>query len=144
MALREVPVSSLSPQKYSQLQAATIVPRMYIYIEGYELDPKQDAIVYDIEIGIQKQQVVKVINVKRRYSALQAFDATVRPLFSDSRFLQRFPPKKVFGNKKEAFLKDRAEKLQRYLTNLVRVSGIVQAPAFLRCFDIDADWLSDV
>ena len=59
-------------------------------------------------------------------------------MYTGNRFLQPFPPKKFFGNKDEAFLKNRAEMLQKYLTNLVRVSGILTVPAFCRCFEINS------
>jgi hypothetical protein len=140
----EIPLASLSQKKLAQLQSSTVIPRMYLYIEKYDLEPGINAIVYEIELGIQKGQIVRVFKVQRRYSALAGFDEQIRPLYKDSRFLQPFPPKKAFGNKDPAFLSDRAEKLQRYLTNLVRVAGVVNTPAFIRTFDIDPDILNDV
>ena len=47
----EVPVASLSQKKLSQLQSSTVDPRMYLFIEKYDLDPAINAIVYDIEVG---------------------------------------------------------------------------------------------
>ena len=140
----EVPLTSLSSKKMAQLNTSTIIPRMYLYIEKYDFDPVVNAVVYDIEVGIQRHQSVFVHTVRRRYSALQQFDEQIRSLFKESRFLQPFPPKKIFGNKNSAFLKDRADGLQTYLTNLVKVAGVANTPAFMRCFDIDADMLTDV
>ena len=139
-----IPINTLAPKKLGQLQGSTIIPRMYLYIESFDLDPIVNAVVYQIEIGIQKGQNVHVHTVKKRYSALQQFDEMIRPLFKESRFLQPFPPKKMFGNKNKQFLDHRAEALQKYLTNLVKVAGIVNTPAFIRCFEIDPDLINDV
>jgi hypothetical protein len=139
----EVPIASLARRKLDQLQSSTIIPKMYLYIEKYDMDPSANCVVYDIEIGIQKGQTVHVTQVRRRYSVLELFDQQIRPLFHDSRFLQPFPPKKLFGNTNPEFLKDRSEKLQKYLTNLVRVAGVTSMPAFIRCFEIDTDFLRD-
>jgi hypothetical protein len=140
----EIPLASLSQKKLSQLQSSTVMPRMYLYIEKFDLDPVSGAVMYDIEVGIQKGQIVRVFKVQRRYSVLAGFDEQIRPLYKDSRFLQPFPPKKMFGNKDQAFLNGRAEKLQKYLTNLVRVAGVINTPAFIRCFEIDPELLNDV
>jgi hypothetical protein len=117
---------------------------MYLYIDKYEFDPTIKAVVYSIEIGIQKSQIVHVHKVQRRYSVLKQFDSQIRPLFKDSRFLQPFPEKKFFGNRDATFLAERSSQLQKYLTNLVRVSGVVNTPAFLRCFDVDPSSVSDM
>jgi hypothetical protein len=107
------------------------------------LDPTTKAVAYEIEVGIRKGQVVRVSRIQRRYSALAHFDAEIRPLFKKSRFLRPFPPKKTFGNTKPDFVSGRAEKLQIYLTNLLRVTGIVSTPAFLSAFDIDPELLNE-
>jgi hypothetical protein len=117
---------------------------MYLFIDKYEYDPTIKAVVYHIEIGIQKAQIVHAHKVQRRYSALQQFDSQIRPLYKDSRFLQPFPPKKFFGNREADFLVERCDKLQKYLTNLVRVAGVVNTPAFMRCFDVDPESISDM
>ncbi|OHT05660.1 PX domain containing protein [Tritrichomonas foetus] len=139
-----VPITSLAPKKLAQLQGSTVIPRMYLFIENFDLDPTINAVVYTIEIGIQKGQNVHVHTVRKRYSALQQFDEMIRPLFRESRFLQEFPPKKLFGNKNKDFLDQRADSLQKYLTNLVRVAGIINTPAFIRCFEIDPDLINEV
>ena len=139
----EVPVASLSQKKLSQLQSSTVDPRMYLFIEKYDLDPAINAIVYDIEVGVQKESIVHVKKVQKRYSQLREFDERIRPLFKDNRFLQPFPPKKIFGNKNKEFLDERAEQLQKYLTNLVKVAGIVSTPHFCRCFEVDPSLVND-
>lgn len=144
MSSDTIPLNQLDRKKLHQIQSSTVVPRMYLSIEKYNLDPEQNAIIYDIEIGIQKGQSVHVHNVQRRYSILQSFDEQIRPLFKESRFLQPFPPKKMFGNKDKQFLDQRSELLQNYLSNLVRVAGIVNTPAFIRCFEINPDLLNDI
>lgn len=138
-----IPISQLSENKAASLQSSTIIPRMYIHIENYDLDPTVNAVVYNIEIGIQKGNNVHTHMVRKRYSAIQQFDDTVRPLFKESRFLLPFPPKKMFGNKNREFLNQRAEALQKYLTNLVRVAGIITTPGFIRCFEIDPELIND-
>lgn len=137
-------MAQLSSAKVSQLQNSTIHPRMYLSIEGYVLDPQSGAIVYEIEVGIQKHQIVKVHKVKKRYSELIKFDESVRGSFKESRFLQPFPPKKVFGNKEEKFLKERAKALQNYISNLTRVNALTRSAAFVRTFEIDEDLLADI
>lgn len=134
----EVPVASLPQKKLSQLQNSTVDPRMYIYIEKFDLDPSVGAVVYDIEIGMQKENIVHVHKIQKRYSELYEFDSQIRPLYKNSRFLQPFPPKKRFGNKDKAFLDQRAEALQKYLSNLVKVAGLVSTIQFCRCFEIDS------
>ena len=139
----EVPVSSLSQKKLAQLQSSTCDPRMYLFIEKFDLDPAINAIVYDIEIGIQKESTVHIKKVQKRYSQLREFDDYIRPLYKGNRFLQPFPPKKIFGNKDKAFLDERAEQLQKYLTNLVKVTGVVSLPHFCRCFEVDQNLLNE-
>ena len=139
----EVPVASLSQKKLSQLQSSTVDPRMYLFIEKFDLDPAINAVVYDIEVGVQKESTVHIKKIQKRYSELRNFDEQIRPLFKDNRFLQPFPPKKLFGNKDKAFLDERAEQLQRYLTNLVKVAGVVTTPHFVRCFEINPSLIND-
>ena len=133
----EVPVASLSQKKLSQLQSSTVDPRMYLYIEKFDLDPAINAVVYDIEVGIQKDNNVHIHKIQKRYSTLLEFDQQIRPLYKTNRFLQQFPPKKLFGNKDKEFLDERADMLQKYLTNLVKVAGVNATPQFCRCFEID-------
>jgi hypothetical protein len=140
----DVPVASLARKKMEQLQSSTVIPRMYLFIEKYDMDEAAKAVFYDIEVGIQRGSNVHVTHVRRRYSTLEQFDEQIRPLYKESRFLMAFPPKKTFGNTDPEFLKDRADKLQKYLTNLVRVGGVTSMPAFMRCFEIDPDFLQDV
>ena len=139
----EFSISSLSQKKISQLRSSTIVPHMYIHIEKYDLDPSVNAVLYEIEVGIQKKDTVLIKKIFKRYSDLKQFDDQIRPLFNDNRFLKLFPPKKFFGNKSKEFLDQRAEQLQDYLTNLVRVAGMNNTPPFLRCFEIPTDSLDD-
>lgn len=133
----EIPVASLPPKKLQQLQHSTTDPRMYLFIDKFDLDPELNAVVYDIEVGIKKDAIVYVHTVQKRYSQLFEFDSLIRPLYKDNRYLQPFPPKKMFGNKSKEFLEQRAEALQRYLTNLVKVAGVVTTPHFCRIFEID-------
>ena len=139
----EVPLTSLSQKKLEQLQNMTADPRMYIFIEKFDLDPTINAVVYDIEVGIQKDTTVYIKKIQRRYSALREFDEQIRPLYKGNRFLHPFPPKKLFGNKDKAFLDERAIQLQRYLTNLVKVTGITTTPTFCRTFEINQNLLND-
>ena len=86
----EVPVASLSQKKLSQLQSSTVDPRMYLYIEKFDLDPAINAVVYDIEVGIQKDNNVHIHKIQKRYSTLLEFDQQIRPLYKTNRFLQQF------------------------------------------------------
>jgi hypothetical protein len=72
-------------------------------------------------------------------TVLAHFDAETHPLFKRSRFLQPFPPKKAFGNEMPAFVSGRSETLQKYLTNLLRVAGVMSTATFLGTFDIDPE-----
>ncbi|EAY12688.1 PX domain containing protein [Trichomonas vaginalis G3] len=139
----EIPVASLPQKKLQQLQSSTVDPRMYLFIEKFDLDPTINAVVYDIEVGIQKENIVHIHKIQRRYSQLFEFDSQIRPLYKENRFLQAFPPKKMFGNKDKAFLDQRAEALQKYLTNLVKVAGVISTPHFCRCFEIDPNLLNE-
>jgi len=139
----EVSLTSLSQKKISQLRSSTIVPHMYLYIEKYDLDPLISVVVYEIEVGIQKKDTVHIKKIKKRYSELRDFDEQIRPLYRENRFLKPFPPKKLWGNKRKEFLDQRAEQLQDYLTNLVRVAGMNSTPSFIRTFEIQSDSFDD-
>ena len=41
-----------------------------------------------------------------------------------------FPPKKWFGNKKEAFISERKKNLNNYFERLVRVTGLADSDTF--------------
>ena len=41
-----------------------------------------------------------------------------------------FPPKKWFGNKKDAFVKERQRNLNNYFERLLRVAGLAESEVF--------------
>ncbi|EAY10074.1 PX domain containing protein [Trichomonas vaginalis G3] len=133
----EVPIIKLPQKKAAQLNLAISIPPMYLSVEKFEFDPQFKAVFYNIEVGIQKDSMVCVHTISKRYSALQEFDSQIRPKFSESRYLHPFPPKKLFGNTENEFLEKRSEELQNYLGNLVRVAGLCETQVFRRFFGID-------
>jgi hypothetical protein len=139
-----VSIASLSQRKSEQLQSANSIPPMYISIEKYFLDPQVDAIIYHLEIGVQKNQSVSVWAIDRRYSELSHLDSDIRGQFGSSQYLLDFPPKKFYGNKDPQFLELRNDQLQRYLGGLVKIPGISSFPSFIRFFGIDDGLLNDL
>lgn len=139
----EIPIIKLTQKKAAQLNLAISIPPMYLTIEKFEYNEEFKATFYTIEVGIQKDSVVCTHTVQKRYSALQEFDAQIRPTFSESRYLRQFPPKKLFGNTETEFVEKRAEKLQDYLANLVRVAGLCETQVFRRFFGIDENLIKN-
>lgn len=140
----DFPITELSQKKSSQLNLAISIPPMYISVENYNFDKEFNAVFYTIEIGIQKGTNVCVHTVTKRFSALQEFDSQIRSNFSESRYLLPFPPRKIFGNLDPSFLEKRAEQLQNYLGNLVRVAGLCETTVFRRFFDISEEFLRNL
>ena len=85
----------VSYAKISQLQGSNTIPPIYISLEGYEFDSGINAIVYDIEIGVEKNQKICSKHIKRRYSALNMADIEIRKKFGGSSYLLKFPQKKI-------------------------------------------------
>ncbi|KAK8889277.1 Sorting nexin-29 [Tritrichomonas musculus] len=137
-----IPLSSMPNVKQAQIQSASVVPKMYLSVESSELDKSLNCIIYIIEVGILIGQNVHIHQVHKRYSALNQFDELVRPVFNDTRNLQPFPPKKVFGNKDAEFIAHRAQALQTYILSLLRVPGMVETLTFIRFFEIDPNLLN--
>jgi hypothetical protein len=136
--MMEIPFSSLAPKNVKRLKRSAIIPRVYMSVEKFEMDSAVNAIVYTVETGIQKGDVVYLFRTKHRYSALLEFDEQIRKIVQGSQFLKPFPPKKAFGNTDFAFLNDRAKQLQKYLSHLVQVAGIVTTKPFIKTFQINA------
>ena len=135
--MSKIQISNLSPKKIEQLNSAISIPPMYLSIEKYEFCEDLNAILYHIEIGIQKNQQVYKYIVQRRYSSLQEFDSQARSIFGESKYFHLFPPKKIFGNFDPHFLEKRSDQLQEYLSNLVKVAGLCESSIFKRFFDIN-------
>lgn len=144
MAINTIPLSSLQQKKLSQLQSSIAIPPMYITLEGYQLASDLNAILYNIEIGIQKNQTVYVKTCQRRYSALQELDTSIRAQFHDSKYLLPFPPKKYLGNMDPAFIEKRQSQLENYLENLIKVPGVCTSSLFSRFFDFSPADLEDL
>ena len=143
MSIKTLPLSSLAQMKLSQLQSSIAIPPMYISIEGFELVNDLNAILYNIEIGIQKDQTVYAKVCQRRYSSLQELDASIRSQFHDSPYLISFPPKKILGNKDPSFIEQRANKLQVYLENLIKIPGVCSSSLFTHFFDFNPSDFAD-
>jgi len=141
--METIPISSLSQKKVAQLNSAISIPPLYLSVERFEFCEDLNAVLYTIEVGIQNDDVVYKHMVQRRYSALQEFDAQIRPAFGDSKYLHEFPPKKLFGNFDPHFLEKRADKLQEYLGNLCRVAGLCESSVFKRFFEINENLLKE-
>lgn len=139
-----IPVASLSQKKYAQLESAISIPPMYLSIEKYELVQDINAVVYEIEIGIQKSKNVYTHKVNRRYSALEEFDRQIRPQYSNSKYLLPFPPKKMFGNKDPSFLEQRSSQLQQYLASMIKIPGVCICQTFTHFFEIDTSVINDI
>ena len=141
MSIKSIPLNSLSQRKLSQLQSSIAIPPMYISVEGFELVNDLNAILYNIEIGLQKNQTVYAKICQRRYSSLQELDNSIRSQFHDSPYLLPFPPKKIIGNKDPSFIEQRANQLQIYLENLIKIPGVCTSSLFTHFFDfIPADF----
>ncbi|OHT04891.1 PX domain containing protein [Tritrichomonas foetus] len=139
-----IPISNLSQKKQAQLQLSNVIPPMYISIESYNYESSVKAVVYEIEVGIQNNQMVSTHVIHRRFSAMKTFDTQIRSQFGDSHYLLSFPPKTLFPNTSKAFLEQRSEQLQKYLANLVKIPGLSSSPTFTQFFEIDDSALSDM
>ena len=137
-------ISDLPQKKQAQLQSSNVVPPMYLSIESHWYDSLSKAVVYDIEVGVQCGQKVKIHKIRRRFSAMKAFDSELRTQFGDSNYLLPFPPKTIFPNTSEAFLEQRSEQLQKYLASLVKIPGISSSKAFTQFFEIDLSAFSEI
>lgn len=130
------PIGVLSQVKQSQLLSSNSIPPMYITVEKYELDAELDAIIYHLEVGIQRDTTVTTKKVMKRYSELRSFDTEIRKDFGDSKYMVAFPPKAFLRNKDPIFLEERKTQLQKWLAGLVRIPGISTSSTVTRFFSI--------
>lgn len=130
-------LASLSQRKRALLQVSITNPPIYLSIDRFIYNKEIGAFLYSIEIGIKKGNSVEIHKVERRYSALFQFDRKIRPIFNEFLTLLDFPPKKYIGNKDPIFLQQRKEDLEKYLSNLNRLPGIIKNSTFLEFFELD-------
>lgn len=84
-----------------------------------------DHVEYTLEVSHPAEGSWKF---QRRYSALRLFHANLQRNVQIS--LPGFPPKKMFGNLKPAFVTRRRLELQNYFTELVRIAHVVNSKEF--------------
>mmetsp|Transcript_21727 Transcript_21727/g.39642 ORF Transcript_21727/g.39642 Transcript_21727/m.39642 type:complete len:242 (+) Transcript_21727:780-1505(+) len=84
-----------------------------------------DHVEYTIEVTHPTEGSWKF---QRRYSALRNFYTSLTRVVQVS--LPTFPPKKMFGNLKPAFIARRRQDLQNYFTEIVRIAHVVNSKEF--------------
>lgn len=137
------PVLSLPPEQYALLRKC-VPPRMYILLLSQSLCD-DDIVNYEIEVGVQRGQIVFRRTVHKRFSELHKYDQKIRGVHRGSKHLREFPPKAFFAKKKKKELLDeRYEQLRCYLGDLPLITGIVGDAGFQEFFEIDPMYLSEL
>ena len=137
-----VPLNTLTQKKKSILHQSATDPPMYITIEDHDFDKEINATVYSIEIGFQHNSEVEIIKCKKRYSELLQLDSEINSLFDNSLINPSFPPKRWFGSLDKNFVNQRAEKLQRYFTDICKINTVISSKHFQTFFGITENLLS--
>ncbi|KAK8870661.1 Sorting nexin-29 [Tritrichomonas musculus] len=132
-----IPLSSLPLKKQYILSKSPLNPPMYATIEGHHYHKTQNAIYYDIQIGIQKGQDVICSMVMLRYSELEQLQKTLVNSFPDIEVLEKFPPKRWFNNTNEAFILEREKGLQNFLTVIFAIPAVTETDAFKSLFKLE-------
>lgn len=131
-----IPLSSLPLKKQYILSKSPLNPPMYATIEGHHFVKSENAIFYDIQIGIQKNQDVICSMIMLRYSELEQLQKTLMSSFPDIEILKKFPPKKWFNNTNETFILEREKSLQNFLTIIFAIPAVTETDAFKSLFRI--------
>jgi hypothetical protein len=87
-------------------------------------------VIYDLQIGIQKESDVVIHFLKTRFSQLAQLHKDLHFAGIDVNQIKPFPPKSWFGNLKKDFLSERCQALQAYLSSLTRVSTLLDKKCF--------------
>jgi hypothetical protein len=132
-----IPVASLPLPKQKMLASCTSVPRLYISIERFRFACEIQAVVYEIQIGVQQNQDVIVHTVNLRFSQMEKLHQSLSQRISLTGSNLRFPVKRWFGNTNEQFLKQRADNLQKYFSDLLQIRGMGGNHALRKLFQID-------
>lgn len=132
-----IPLSSLPLKKQYILSKSPLNPPMYATIEGHHYHKTQNAIYYDIQIGIQKGQDVICSMVMLRYSELEQLQKTLVNSFPDIEVLEKFPPKRWFNNTNEAFILEREKGLQNFLTVIFAIPAVTETDTFKSLFKLE-------
>ncbi|OHT17257.1 PX domain containing protein [Tritrichomonas foetus] len=104
-------------------------PSMYITIERHRYDYAVKATVYELQIGIQKNEdEVLVHKLITRYSVLDQFDKQLRIMIGDDINLPAFPPKRYLWNNDPSFVQEREKGLKLFLEGITKIPGILQIP----------------
>ena len=129
-----IPVSSLPLDKQRLLEQSITFPPMYIFIQSHKYDWDLQAVMYEIQIGIQSMNDIVITTYKMRFSDLQKMDKTLRKIDAYKDRLPKFPPKKWFGNTNAKFLQQRQIELQNYLNVLTQDFNIQKSSEFHEVF----------
>jgi hypothetical protein len=113
------------------------MPRTYISIERFRFVPEVQAIVYEIQIGVQQNQDVIIHTVNLRFSQMEKLHQKLNARISRTGSHLEFPVKRWFGNTDEQFLKQRAADLQTYFSGLLQLRGMGGNQALRNLFQID-------
>ena len=132
-----IPLSSLPLKKQSILYKSPLNPPMYATIEGHHFNRSLNAIFYDIQVGIQKNQDVICSMIMLRYSELEQFQKTLVNSFPDLEILKKFPPKRWLNNTSENFILEREKGLQNFLTIVFAIPAVTETDAFKSLFKLE-------
>lgn len=130
----DVLVSELSASKQAQLRDGCSYPRFYVVVEGWSFANTGDSVSYTVEIGLELEGHVMSFSCQARYSDLLRLHESLRRDKIVEKQLQKFPKKKVLGNLDVQFIRDRCQRLQRYVAELSRVNDITANKEFERLF----------
>ena len=132
--MQTIPVASLPLKKQMLLAKSPLNPPIYITIEGHHFNKAENAVFYDVQVGIQKKHEVIYYMLKIRYSEFEKLHQILMINFSDIDAIKHFPPKKWFNNMNEEFLKEREKGLQTFLSNSLQIPSITETDAFKSLF----------
>ena len=135
------PIISL-PRKQFSLLRKCLPPRIYILLLS-QSSYDNEFINYEIEVGVQRGQIVYRNTIHKRFSELYKNDQRLRYTYKYSNHLREFPPKGFFAKKKE-LLDERFNQLSCYLEDLPLILGISKDTNFLKFFEIDPNHFKEL
>jgi hypothetical protein len=113
--------------------------KLSLIITGCHEDAAAKATLYTVAGTLRDPSgQEKNIEARYRYSQLYDFNETLIHEYGAIRILRYFPPKKLIGNKAGDFVAQRRDGLQTWMSEIVEVVELCEAPIILKFFTLAA------
>lgn len=136
----EMANDDMSSVKKSQLHTSVGTYPFYLNIESFFIDKETQITYYVVQFGVQIDSEIVVKNKHLRYSELYRLHKEIEKLIPNNTNFPDFPKKKIFGNKKINFLKQRMNELNQYISCLTQIPNIMENHTFRKTFSIGCNY----